>query len=126
MRPRNFFCNSQSEFIQKLFEKKQRIDRREWKESRAVEVTFDKDSRMATASVGETRILCTVEAEISAPRRSSRPGAGSIQFSMEFLSMAHPSANESALDGETEECLTMLKHSSAKPIVLTLTHCALN
>jgi len=53
--------------------------------------------------------MCTVEGQIAAPRRAGRPGAGSIQFAMELLTMAHPSATESALDGEVEECLTMLE-----------------
>lgn len=53
--------------------------------------------------------MCIVESEIVAPRKSSRPGAGSIQFSMEILTMAHPATCDSNFDHESEECLTMLE-----------------
>lgn len=54
------------------------------------------------------RILCSIEAQIGAPRKASRPGSGSIQFFMDILPMAHPSGTET-LDTQTEECLTMLE-----------------
>lgn len=53
--------------------------------------------------------MCFMEAEISAPRKSSKPGAGSIQFSLEITPMAHPASGESALDAEADECLTLLE-----------------
>lgn len=56
------------------------------------------------------RVICLLEAEIAPPRKSSRPGAGSISFTMDFLPMAHPSAIDSnAADSEVERCLMMLE-----------------
>jgi exosome complex RNA-binding protein Rrp42 (RNase PH superfamily) len=55
-------------------------------------------------------VICTLATEITAPRKSSRPGAGSISFAMEILPMAHPSTIDSnSLDAEIEQCLVMLE-----------------
>jgi len=85
------------------------VDRRAWKQCRDIQVSYNKNSGVAIVSLGDTKVMCHIDSEISAPRKSSRPGSGSIQFSMEFLSMAHSSSTESTLDNETEECLTMLE-----------------
>lgn len=53
--------------------------------------------------------MCTIETEIGAPRKPTRPGAGSIQFLIEFLPMANSAATESALEAETDNCLTLLE-----------------
>jgi exosome complex RNA-binding protein Rrp42 (RNase PH superfamily) len=54
--------------------------------------------------------MCLIEAEITAPRKSTKPGAGSISFSMDFLPMAHPSAIDSnTFDTLTEQCIVMLE-----------------
>lgn len=56
-------------------------------------------------------VLCSLEAEITAPRKNVRPGAGSISFSLDFLPMAHPSMVDpaSSSDSELEQCLNMLE-----------------
>lgn len=53
--------------------------------------------------------MCTIEAEINAPRKASRPGIGTIHFFIEFLPMANSAATESILEAETDDCLTMLE-----------------
>lgn len=55
------------------------------------------------------RIMCTVEVEINTPRKSNKPGAGSIHFFLEFLPVAYNTVLDSVLDAETEECLTLLE-----------------
>jgi len=57
-----------------------------------------------------SRVMCTLGVEIATPRKSTRPGSGSIAFTMDFLPMAHPSAIESnSSDTEVEQCLVMLE-----------------
>jgi len=52
-------------------------------------------------------ILCTLSTEISAPRKTNRPGAGSISFTMDFLPTSLPSAYD--FNKKIEECLTLLE-----------------
>lgn len=65
MRVRDFTqCNSQSQFIGALFERRARIDKRDWLESRPAEVSFDRHSSAALAQLGTTRVMCAVEWEV--------------------------------------------------------------
>jgi exosome complex RNA-binding protein Rrp42 (RNase PH superfamily) len=54
--------------------------------------------------------MCSLEAEISAPRKNGRPGAGSMSFQLDFLPFAHPSAIDSnSTDPEVEQCYIILE-----------------
>ncbi|KAL3097213.1 hypothetical protein niasHT_030208 [Heterodera trifolii] len=63
----------------------------------------------ATSLSSTNRVICSLEAEITAPRK--KPGSGSISFSLDFLPMAHPSAVDASAssDSEVEQCLSMLE-----------------
>ncbi|KAL3095524.1 hypothetical protein niasHS_004783 [Heterodera schachtii] len=87
----------------------ERIDGRAWEDLRSVQVTFDPRTNLSAVHLGSTKVICSLEAEITAPRK--KPGSGSISFSLDFLPMAHPSAVDASAssDSEVEQCLSMLE-----------------
>ncbi|CAK5091469.1 unnamed protein product [Meloidogyne enterolobii] len=102
--------NTHLAFLLDLFQSKKRVDGREWTDFRSFDVSYDPTCRLTHIRLGKTRLMCTLDAEISAPRKSTKPGAGSIAFSVDFLPMAHPSAVETnSFDNEIEQCLVILE-----------------
>jgi len=82
------------------------LDGRKWDETRERKVEYDQRHRIAHASIGRTRIMCSIDCEVGAPRKSNKPNAGTINFSMDVLPMAHPSPSD--LRREVDECLQLL------------------
>jgi len=104
-------CNQQITFLKGLFHERMRVDRRQWTQRREIDIEFNPRTGVTIARLGDTKVLCCIEAEVATPRRTGRPGAGSIQFQMEVLPMASSGSagGETATDPEVEECLTMLE-----------------
>jgi exosome complex RNA-binding protein Rrp42 (RNase PH superfamily) len=56
--------NQQADFLRLLFARRQRVDGRPWDAQRQLAVSYDRQSGVAHASVGATRVLCSVDCEV--------------------------------------------------------------
>lgn len=85
MRELSINCNPQVEFLKLLFAKKERIDGRRWDEIREIKLNYNRKAGVSFASLGKTRVLCSIDYEISPPRKSHKPGL--LSYSSCFLKL---------------------------------------
>ncbi|KAH7731835.1 exosome complex component RRP45-like protein [Aphelenchoides avenae] len=109
MRPHDPLSEKEAEFVIDCLNKKIRIDERQWKQCRDIQISFCKETGVVIAHLGDTKMQCYITAEIATPRKSNRPGDGSLFFDMALDEMAHPACDETKFDFEVEDALTMLE-----------------
>ena len=96
MRELSINCNPQVEFLKLLFAKKERIDGRRWDEIREIRLNYNRKAGVSFASLGKTRVLCSIDYEISPPRKSHKPGL--FSYSSCFLKLLNVCLNSKGLD----------------------------
>lgn len=81
--------NCERDFVKTAVAEDKRVDNRDSKESRSVHVCFGLDRGCCVASLGETKVLAQVSAEIIVPK-PGRPTEGELFVSLELSPMAAP------------------------------------
>lgn len=81
--------NCERDFVKTAVTEDKRVDNRTSKESRSVHVCFGLDRGCCVASLGETKVLAQVSAEIIVPK-PGRPAEGELFVSLELSPMAAP------------------------------------
>lgn len=85
----NQLSNCERDFVKTAVTEDKRVDNRTSKESRSVHVCFGLDRGCCVASLGETKVLAQVSAEIVVPK-PGRPTEGELFVSLELSPMAAP------------------------------------
>ncbi|XP_065310930.2 exosome complex component RRP45 [Dermacentor albipictus] len=85
----DLLSNCERDFIKTAVSEDKRVDRRTSKESRNVRVSFGLDRGCCVASLGDTKVLVQVSAEIIVPK-PGRPTEGELFVNLELSPMAAP------------------------------------
>ena len=87
-----------------------RVDGRRKDDYRPLEIVFGKKMGSVLVSLGNTRVLTTITAELSEPR-GSRPSEGNLRISVDLSPMASPNWDGGRLTHETVEISRLLERS---------------
>lgn len=85
----DLLSNCESEFVRLAVSESKRVDKRGSKESRNVRVSFGLDRGCCIASLGHTKVLVQVSAEVIVPK-PGRPAEGELFVNLELSPMAAP------------------------------------
>uniref|UniRef100_A0A023GM67 Exosome complex component RRP45 n=1 Tax=Amblyomma triste TaxID=251400 RepID=A0A023GM67_AMBTT len=85
----DLLSNCERDFVKIAVSEDKRVDNRTSKESRNVHVSFGLDRGCCIASLGETKVLAQVSAEIIVPK-PGRPAEGELFVNLELSPMAAP------------------------------------
>jgi len=81
------FSQLEHDFVLRALRDKQRCDERDIQDLRDLQISFGLDYGCCTVSLGDTKVLAQVAAEIERPKES-RPSEGSLSVHVELSTIA--------------------------------------